>query len=308
MTANTKRTIETACIGPCSAPEYMSYMCTDIFPVTPSGALTVGETDTSDSVGILSIGNLAYSGGYSSDIAHALICDEAARLALFETLLPILELRGLKGVNFCFQYLYPFDRAAYSDFISTASQLLHRRGYLVFVSLPLRLENTLFHSGHDGEYISRLCDRVLLISRGQGRRSLPPGPDTTVSEIRRALDTAVSLIPTGKILLDLSVPACRWQLPWHMGDSGELMTNERAVLTSKAVGAKPSRDRMTNLPFYTYTAPGGGRFAVWYDDAVSIGERLALVDEFALAGICMSGTLCDSVMTGETAKRFKIEK
>lgn len=308
MTANTKRTIETACIGPCSAPEYMSYCCSGIFPFSPGGAVAVGETDCSGSVGLLSIGNLADTGGYSSDTAHALITDDAAQLALFETLLPILELRHLKGVNFCFQYLFPFDRDAYSAFLDRASQLLHRRGYLVFVSLPLRFESTLFHSGHDSAFISKLCDRVLLISRGQGRRNSPPGPDTTLPELRRALADAVSLIPSGKILLDLSVPACRWALPWRMGDIGELMTSERALATAKAAGAKVSRDRMTNAPFFTYMDPGGRRFAVWYDDAVSIGERLSLINEFALAGICTAGELADSVMIGETVKLFRIQK
>lgn len=308
MTANTKRTIETACIGTCSVPEYISFLCTDILPCSAGGALTVDAGTPAEGTGILSIGNITPDGGYSSEAAHTFFTDEAAQSALFDSLLPVLQLQNRKGVNFCFQYIYPFDREACTRFFQRASELLHRRGYLVFASLPLRAEGTLYHSAHDSECIARCADRVLLISRGQGRRYSPPGPEPSPAELRQAISRASGLIPTGKILLDISVPACRWVLPWHMGETGELMTNERAVLTARAVGAQIRRDRMTNMPFFTYTDPAGRSCAVWYDDSESLSARLCLVNEFSLAGICASGMLCDAVMTGEITKRFKIEK
>ena len=78
---------------------------------------------------LLTVTNLGRSGGFSGEIAHALFTDKAAQDALFENIFSVLRLKNYYGVNFNIEYVHPYDRDSYSQFLRRAADELHSRGY-----------------------------------------------------------------------------------------------------------------------------------------------------------------------------------
>lgn len=79
--------------------------------------------------------NLSESCGFSSDIAHSLLTDEAAQSALLENITAVLREKNYYGLNINFEYIYPFDRDSYSQFVARAAERMHALGYPVSTAL-----------------------------------------------------------------------------------------------------------------------------------------------------------------------------
>ncbi len=80
---------------------------------------------------LMTVTNIEPGGGFSSDIAHAVLTDAAAQNALLTNIAAAMRQRNYYGVIFDFEYIYPYDRESYNQFLRRAVQMLHaRRGLL----------------------------------------------------------------------------------------------------------------------------------------------------------------------------------
>ncbi len=274
---------------------YMTFLCPFSWQMDASGGITpiddkrmISRAYETATAPMLTLTNISPSGGFSSDIAHAIFTDEAVQATLIENILAALRSRGYYGVNLNIEYVYPFDREGYNAFLRRLSETLHPKGYYLSSAIAPKTSDEqygLLYTAHDYEAHGKYCDRVIIMTYEWGHTYSAPQAVSPVNRIRSVLDYAVTKIPSGKILLGFSNYGYNWTLPWQQGKAAAVISNTAAANLAAANFAQIRFDEKAQAPFFNYTDPSGVRHEVWFEDARSVRARLALVSEYGLAGI-----------------------
>ena len=118
---------------------------------------------------LLTVTNLGETGGFSSDLAHTLLTDEGVQARLLENVVALINAKSYYGLNINFEYIYPFDRDSYSQFVARAAQRLHPLGCPVSTAIAPKEsadQQGLLYTAHDYEAHGRYADRVILMTYG----------------------------------------------------------------------------------------------------------------------------------------------
>ena len=153
---------------------YLSYLCPFSYHMTAAGELipipdsAMVEAARANSVApLLTITNLGESGGFSGDIAHAVFTDQQVQDRIFENMLAVLRQKPYYGVNFNIEYVYPYDRDSYSQFLRRASETLHAMGYSVSTAIAPKESDTqegILYTAHDYAAHGEYADRVIIMT------------------------------------------------------------------------------------------------------------------------------------------------
>lgn len=120
---------------------------------------------------LLTITNLGETGGFSSDLAHTVLTDEGVQARLLDNIAAQIREKDYYGLNINFEYIYPFDRDSYSQFVNRASQRLHPLGCPVSTAIAPKEsadQQGLLYTAHDYEAHGKYADRVILMTYGWG--------------------------------------------------------------------------------------------------------------------------------------------
>ena len=292
-----------AALSPQAEPELadtllpnLSWLCIQGSRLTAQGGLNLPEQEQllrlahrHQAVPLLTVSNLG-QGGFSPALAHTLVSHEEAGRALTDNILKALESQGCRGIDLSFQYLYPFDREAYSAFARRLGKALHSAGYYFFCSLAPKTQATAeapLCAGQDYAALGAAADRLILLAHGWGGAFTAPQAIAPLDRVAAALDYAAALIPRGKLLLGLSWGGCAWVLPWRQGDAARPMSAALAVDTAVAAGAEIRYDAAAQAPFFLCPGAGGRRRIIWYEDSRSLLARLELARSRGLAGVSL---------------------
>lgn len=235
---------------------------------------------------LLCLSNSGDSGGFSPELAHLLFTKNELKERLFEELIEKLKANSYFGLQICFNYLFPFDRDNYSAFVLELSQLLHCEGFMLSVELSPP-DIAPLSAAFDYAELGKCADRLSLMFCRWGHSFSPPQPPAPTAYIRRALDFVAGLIPPEKLLLGISGCGFDWTLPWHSGDRAQQISNLLATERAMAMGLEIRYDARAGTAYYDYTDPAAKRHRVYFEDARSISEKSALVEEYSLAGISL---------------------
>ncbi len=274
---------------------YLTYLCPFCYSAQADGSLSgidderlISIARSGQTAPLMVVTNLSESSGFSSDIAHSLLTDEAAQSALLENITAVLREKNYYGLNINFEYIYPFDRDSYSQFVARAAERMHALGYSVSTALAPKEsaeQGGLLYTAHDYAAHGRYADRVVLMTYEWGYTYGSPQAISPVNRIRRVLDYAVTVMPVGKILMGFSNYAYDWLLPWRQGQAARILSNAAAVELAISRGAEIRYDYTAQAPWFNYTDAAGRTHVVWFEDARSVVARLQLVGEYSLAGI-----------------------
>ena len=237
---------------------------------------------------LMTITNLRAQGGFSSEIAHAVLTDEDAQQRFLSQTEAVMTRNGYFGVNLDLEYIYPFDRESYNQFLRRLTERMHALGYLVVTALAPKLSDNqqgLLYAAHDYAFHGRVADYVVLMTYEWGYTYGPAMAVAPIDKVRRVLDYAVSRIPDGKILLGVPNYGYNWTLPFVQGSAARPVTNIGAVTLAGQVHAAIQYDETAQAPFFRYYDGKGEEHEVWFEDARSLRAKYLLVQEYGLAGI-----------------------
>ena len=236
---------------------------------------------------LLTVTNLGES-GFSSRIGHAVLTDKDVQDRVLSRILALIREKDYYGLNINFEYLYPFDRDSYSQFVSRAAELLHPLGCLVSTAIAPKESDEqpgFLYAAHDYAAHGNYADRVILMTYEWGYTFGVPQAVSPVDRIRRVLDYAVTVIPREKILMGFSNYAYDWTLPWKQGAAARLLSNREAQELAISRGAEVRYDPAAAAPWFNYLDAEGRAHVVWFEDVRSALARLDLVEEYRLAGL-----------------------
>ena len=273
----------------------ISFLCPFSRRVTPGGALAplddariVSAALAQGVAPFLTVTNLSESGGFSSDLAHAVFTDQQVQDTTVASILDTLSQGRWAGVNLNFEYVYPFDRESYNQFLRRLSELLHARGWYLSTAIAPKEsagQEGLLYSAHDYGAHGRWADWVVLMTYEWGYTYGPPMAVAPIDRVRQVLDYAVSVMPAGKLLLGVPNYGYDWTLPFRQGSAARVLSNVGAVTLAGQAGAAIEYDERAQSPFFRYYDSEGRQHEVRFEDARSIRAKYALVAEYGLAGI-----------------------
>ena len=256
--------------------------------VTPNFNVDASMAESYDTAALMVITNLKESGGFSSDAAHQLLTDQASQDNFLDNILATLRAGGYYGVSLDFEYVYPFDRSSFNQFLSRLADILHENGYILVSALAPKLsanQQGFLYAAHDYAFHGKTSDYVVLMTYEWGYTYGPAMAVSPVNMVRRVLDYAVTEIPAGKILMGTPNYGYNWTLPFVQGTKATPVTNVGAITLAGQVGARIQFDETSKAPFFRYYDGDGKQHEVWFEDARSIRAKLLLVYEYGLAGI-----------------------
>jgi spore germination protein len=272
----------------------LTYLSIFSYRISPDGSLdAINDTPwinlaRSERVApVMVITNIRPTGGFSSDIAHALFASPEAQNNLINNVINTMKAKNYYALNIDFEYVYPYDRVAYNNFLQEITTRLHAQGFQVSTALAPKLsadQPGLLYEAHDYPFHGQVVDRVILMTYEWGYLAGPPQAIAPLNQVRRVLDYAVSVIPRRKILLGIPNYAYDWVLPYVRGTRATTFSNVEAVDRAFRNNAEIRFDTAAQSPYFTYYDAQGREHIVWFEDARSIRQKLLLINEYGLAG------------------------
>ena len=228
-------------------------------------------------------------GMFNDEIAVKVFETPGAAENLINSIERNIKEKNLGGVDFDFEYL----RAEYADdyvaLVAGAARRLRPQGYLTTAALAPKTsagQRGLLYQGHNYRGMGQAADYVLLMTYEWGYTFGPPMPVSPIDNVRRVIEYGLTEIPASKILMGMSNYGYDWALPFVQGESrAEKLANYQAQARAEYYGVPVQFDEEAQAPFYTYTTPAGSEHIVWFENERSWQARLALVDEYGLAGV-----------------------
>ena len=228
-------------------------------------------------------------GNFNDNIAIRVFENPDAQQNLIDNIEANIKNKNMGGVDFDFEYLAADYADDYVELVGRTRGRLRPQGYLTTVALAPKVSTDqpgLLYQGHDYAGMGQAADYCLLMTYEWGYTYGPPLPVSPINSVRRVLDYGVTQIPPEKILMGMSNYGYDWRLPFVQGESkAEKLTNYQALARAEYYGVDVQYDEEAQAPFFTYMSPDGSEHIVWFEDERSWRARLALVEEYGLAGI-----------------------
>ncbi len=249
----------------------------------------IGPAKANGVVPLMVIAAMTKEGTFDSGLAGLVLNNPETRARLIENILKNIQTKGLGGVDFDFEFLFPKDREAYASFVRETAERLNPLGYMVAVALAPKTyaeQPGLLYEGHDYALMGQAANLTLLMTYEWGYMFGPPMAVAPVNLVRKVLDFGVTQIPPSKILMGIPNYGYDWTLPFVQGESvAEKISNTEAVERAARVGAEIQYDQVAQAPFYRYFDASGREHEVWFENEASIRAKLNLVAEYGLAGV-----------------------
>src|SRR5699024_9531842 len=142
--------------------------------------------------------------GFDSDLAETHLRNETVQDTFIENLLKEISVKGYRGINFDFEYIYYKDREQYNQFLLRVVGQFRLFGLLVTTSVAPKTSDEqtgLLYEAHDYAAHGNIVDFVILMTYEWGWSGGEPYAISPVNRIREVLDYATRVIPAEKVVL-----------------------------------------------------------------------------------------------------------
>lgn len=274
---------------------YLTYLSIFSTEVNPDGTLReINDTpliQAARNAGVaplMVITNLESGGGFSSEVAEAILTNPAAQETLLDNVVRVLREKNYFGLDIDFEYIYPRNREDYNNFLRKVVQRLRPLGYSVTTALAPKTsadQPGLLYEAHDYPVHGALADHVILMTYEWGYTFGPPQAVAPLNEVRRVLNYAVTAIPPRKIFMGIPNYGYVWTLPYRPGTRARTISNTGAVELAARERAAIQFDPVAQSPFFNFYDDQRRQNVVWFEDARSIDAKLRLANAFNLGGV-----------------------
>lgn len=193
---------------------------------------------------------------------------------------------GYGGIILAFLNLPPDQRGAYTRFVQDLGRTLRRRGKLLGVFLPPRVERAeAIWGAYDYGALSAQADFVVVSAydyRSEATRSGPVAPQAWVEAV---VDDALTHVPATKLVLGIGMYGYDWPALARRG-LPEFIPNREAVARAARQEVSVRLDREAMEDFYRY-ASGGVTRTVYYQGHRGLVWKLDLAHSRRLRGVLL---------------------
>ena len=112
----------------------------------------------------------------------------------------------------------------------------------------------------------------------------PPMAVAPINKVEEVVRYALTEIPPEKIYLGIPAYGYDWILPYQQGRAARSLGPQEAIQLAIAKQAQIEYDYTAQAPYFYYWQ-GGEQHVVWFEDARSVREKLALAEAYDLYGV-----------------------
>lgn len=278
----------------CALP-FLTFLSPFSYSITPTGELIAPDADPliyralRNSVMPLMVVTNIFDGTFSTEVLSQILADPDARERLISSIMYELDSKNYYGLNLDMEYIAPADRESYNAFLAEISSRVHDKGYILVTALAPKYsadQQGILYESHDYPVQGQYADYVVIMTYEWGYTYSAPMSVQPIEEVRKVLTYATSVIPSEKILMGMPNYGYDWTLPYTRGTPARSIGFITATDLAVANKSPILYDEKTQTPYFYYTE-NGVRHVVWFDDPRSFDAKIALVDEFDLAGVSM---------------------
>lgn len=254
--------------------------------LVPEDERLLAEAERFGAVPVLVFTSVDESGTFSSERAGRLFHSPAMQEQVADALIFEMKAKGYGGIDADFEYIAPEDAEGYYSWLGSLRDRLHAEGFFLHVDLAPKThaeQPGLLYEAHNYPIIGAIADRVLVMTYEWGYAYGPPMAVAPLPQVTQVLRYAVTEIPSWKVEMGLPNYGYDWTLPYEKGRRAVTVGNQEAVRLAAEVGAVIQFDETARSPFFSYVKRGEEHI-VWFEDARSIGEKLALARSLSLSG------------------------
>lgn len=236
---------------------------------------------------------LVVNAGFRAESAAAVLRDPARASSVMDALVRIGRGQRFRGYQLDFEGLDPVDRDAYTAFARRFRVLLGREGLHLSIAVPaplaarpepgpqgaLRWPATERSRAFDYAALAREARFVTLMTYDQHTAPDDPGPVAGMPWVEACLLRVLEAVPRGKLMLGVPLYYRRWG-PGGVAEGA----HGEAVALAAGSGVTPRLDATQRERTFAIAEGTGAPGTVWFQDAGTVAERLALVARHRLHG------------------------
>lgn len=186
-------------------------------------------------------------------------------------------LYGYTGYDFDWETLAPAQSEAYAGFIGKARQTFAPLGLKTVVTVHARTGSARDWTGalgHDYALLGEAADEVRIMAYDYHSPLSRPGPLTPLPWLDDVISYSLKQLPPGKITLGLPM----YGYDWSASPTANL-TYQAAMNLANRYQVLPKRDTESGALTYSYTDAAANRHHVWFEDAVSLRQKIGLAQK-----------------------------
>ncbi|TCP31603.1 spore germination protein [Scopulibacillus darangshiensis] len=229
------------------------------------------------------------NGEFDRDVAKAILSSTSVQNQFIQNVINALKNKGYRGVNIDFEFLGKNTRKAYNRFLRRITDRLHRENFIVCTSVAPKLsgrQTGAWYEAHDYEAHGKIVDYVILMTYEWGWSGGPPMPVSPITQVRRVVNYARSVIPRKKIIMSIPLYGYDWTLPYEEGgEFAKAVSTNQAYQLARQHNRSIDYDTKEEAPFFHYTAQDGKEHIVWFEDLRTMRAMFHMVDQYDLGGI-----------------------
>ncbi|MCM1566474.1 MAG: cell wall-binding repeat-containing protein [Dehalobacter sp.] len=167
---------------------------------------------------------------------------------------------------------------------------LHPQGKLVMVSVMSKTSTTdqPWYDEYDYSDLAQYVDYVQIMSYDKHYSTSAPGPIAPLDWVREVISYAVTEIPSKKILMGVPYYGRAWRTEgsgWVSKVFGWAVATQTADQFCATITRETTLTDPIGVPTFKYVDESGYSRTAYFDDRLSWGKKLDIMDEYNLGGI-----------------------
>lgn len=227
-----------------------------------------------------------FSNGFEQERTTEALATVETRFKMIQQILAFAQLYDLQGINVDFENVNVSDKENLVQFVRELTPLLHEQGLVVSIDVTPKSTSTTWSMFLDRVALGKTVDYMMLMAYDEHWASSP-----TAGSVASLPWTEQSLT---RILNEDKVPAQKIVLAMPLYT--RLWTEKDGKVSSKAIGMDkvasiikdqkltPKLDEASGQNYVEYKE-GDARQRIWIEDDVSLKARIAIAQQYGLAGV-----------------------
>ncbi|WP_053959501.1 glycosyl hydrolase family 18 protein [Sulfobacillus thermosulfidooxidans] len=207
-----------------------------------------------------------------------LLSNPVASQRAIENMLTLVEDNGYDGVNLDWEGMAPSEQEDFTQFVAHLSQVFHRHGYYVTLSLPAETSyqpTSSWTGAYNYPALAKSADLLMIMAYDEHWAGGSPGPIASPSWVKAVLNYTISVVPPSKVILGIPGYGYDWS------NSGAI-----ALSYGQAQSLEQQYTHETGKNHFVYVQ-NGAVHSVWFEDTQSLLSKIQLVSGYELRGIAL---------------------
>lgn len=214
---------------------------------------------------------------------HTILATPSSRATAINNLEDYIKKYKLDGINVDFEMVAAQDRDNLSAFMQELSARFKPQGYIISIDVfPKQDESNDVSIAYDYAQLAKYADKIILMTYDNHGTWSNAGPIADINWVEKNVKYALKFIPKNKLYIGLAAYGYDWSSKGIESLEYSAIMNLAQHFNSSVIWDSPSKS-----PHFDYTDADGINHQVWFENSESLKNKIALVNNYDIAGAAM---------------------